>query len=128
MRRRRDRIDVAGVLGLAIILAALGLIVWAAVAGIPQLNAGICIDKTYDPPYSVTRMYTTGSGDSLRVRMQPEYHPASWSIQVSGTTKDGETRTEWWGVGEGMYSEIQIGDYLERYPGGGVSIVRKATP
>ena len=127
MRRRYDSIDVAGVLALAIILGVLGFIIWAAVASAPQLTAGVCTDKTYDPPYTVMRSYTTGSGDSLRVRMRPEYHPASWSIQVSGTTEDGKPRTEWWAVGEGMYSEIQIGDYLERLSGC-VRITRKATP
>lgn len=127
MNRRFDSTDVAAALSLLFILAVVGCIVCIVVSTIPRLSAGVCVDKRYDPPYTSMQAYTTGSGDNLRVNMHPVHHSASWSIQVSGTMEDGEPRAEWWSVGEGMYSDIQIGDYLERLPGG-VSIVRKAEP
>lgn len=128
MYRRHDRGDLTGVVALLFILAVLGFIVWCYVASVPQLTEGVCIDKTHDPGYTGTQGYTTGSGDSRRVVMYPEHMPARWAIQVSGTTEAGKARTEWWPVGEGMYSQIQIGDTLKRLPGGGVIITRQATP
>lgn len=123
MRRRIDTGDKVGIAATIIILAALGLMAWSYIAGIPQLTAGVCIDKSYTAPRVAVMSYTVGQ----QVYTRTVNYPARWTVQVSGTTDGGKPRTEWWNVGGGMYAQIQIGDYLEQLPGGSVRITGKAT-
>lgn len=123
MRRRIDTGDKVGIAATIIILAALGLMVWSYIAGIPQLTAGVCIDKSYTAPRVAVMSYTVGQ----HVYTRTVSYPPIYTVQVSGTTDDGNPRAEWWNVSGVMYAQIQIGDHLEQLPGGRVRIAGKAT-
>ena len=110
----------------AVALLVLGIV--AAIHSIPILHEGTVADKTYTEARTVIRSYTTtDSKGHVTMRSQPVHYPNKWSIQVIGVRENGEPRSEWWEIGEGMYSQIGIGDTVHRdVKLGVVSIVRKA--
>ena len=123
MRRRIDTGDKVGIAATVVILAVLGFIVWSYTTSMPTLASGICVDKSYTAPNVDVVSYSVGQ----HVYTRTISYPPIYTVQVSGTTDDGEPRTEWWSVSGVMYAQIQIGDYLEQLPSGSVRIAGKAT-
>ena len=129
MYRLLDYLPVIG--GAVVILALLALFVAGivvAIGDIPVLAEGTVADRSFTEARTDIQLYTTtDSKGHVTMRSQPIHYPNKWSIQVVGTRENGEPRSEWWAVGEGMYSQIGIGDTVRRdVKLGIVSIVRKA--
>ena len=104
----------------------LGII--AAIDNVPVLEDGTVADMSFKAARTeIQFVTTTDSNGKTTTRSQPVHYPNKWSIQVVGARENGEPRSEWWDVGEGMYGQIGIGDTVHRNTKlGVVSIVRKA--
>ncbi|MEA4927557.1 MAG: hypothetical protein VB104_02645 [Candidatus Limiplasma sp.] len=127
--RLLDNLPVIG--GAIVIIAVLALFVAGivvAINGIPVLAEGTVADMSFTEARTDIQFYTTtDSKGHVTMRSQPVHYPNKWSIQVVGARENGEPRSEWWEVGEGMYGQIGIGDMVRRDAKlGVVSIVRKA--
>ena len=123
-----DNLPVIG--GSFVILLVLALLVAGivvAVGGIPVLAEGTVADMSFTAARSGIEFYTTSDSDgNVTTHSRPVHYPNKWSIQVVGARENGEPRSEWWDVGEGMYSLIGIGDTVHRDAKlGVVRIVRK---
>lgn len=114
--RKRRAIQIAGIAVIvAVIIVIIVGIVLAVIASMPSLTEGVVIDKDYEPPYTSTETRITDDG-SNRLSTRTMHHGAQYSIRVSGKTADGEVRSEWWYVGEGVYAMVNIGDRVIRDP------------
>lgn len=109
-----------------IALFAAGIV--AAINSIPVLAEGTVADMSFTEARTDIQFYTTSDSDgNVTTHSRPVHYPNKWSIQVVGARENGEPRSEWWEVGEGMYGQIGIGDTVRRDAKlGVVSIVRKA--
>ncbi len=117
--------------GAIVIIAVITLFVVgiiAAIDNIPILAEGTVADMSFTAAKTEIEFYTTSDSDeNVTTHSRPVHYPNKWSIQVVGTRENGDPRSEWWEVGEGMYSQIGIGDTVRRDAKlGVVSIVRKA--
>ena len=92
----------------------------------PRLTVGIVIDKDYQPAYTGTSTSVTNGENGTTVRSHPVHHDARCRVQVSGVDAEGEAVAEWWSVGEGLYSLIQIGDMVQRDPSTGAITIKQA--
>lgn len=124
-----DNLSVIG--GALVIVAVLALIVlgiMTAIDKVPVLEYGRVVDMSFTEARTEIQLYTTTDSDGdVITYSQPVRYPNKWSIQVVGTRENGEARSEWWEIGEGMYSQIGIGDTVHRDAKlGVVSIMRKA--
>ena len=129
MYRLLDNLPVIG--GTIVILVVLALFmigIVAAVNGIPVLAEGTVTDMSFTAARTDIEFYTTSDSDGNdTTHSSPVHYPNKWSIQVMGARENGEPRSEWWEVGEGIYGQIGIGDKVRRDAKlGVVSIVRKA--
>ncbi len=127
--RLLDSLPVIG--GAIVILAVLALFVAGivvAIGGIPVLAEGTVADMSFTAARTDIEFYTTSDSDgNVTTHSRPVHYPNKWSIQVVGARENDEPRSEWWDVGEGMYSQIGIGDTVHRDAKlGVVSIVRRA--
>ena len=104
----------------------LGII--AAIDNVPVLEDGIVADMSFEAARTEIQFHTTtDSNGNVFTHSNPVHYPNKWSIQVVGARENGEPRSEWWDVGEGMYGQIGIGDTVHRNTKLGiVSIMRKA--
>lgn len=104
----------------------LGII--AAIDKAPVLEVGTVADMSFETARTEIQFHTTtDSNGNVSTHSNPVHYPNKWSIQVVGARENGEPRSEWWDVGEGMYGQIGIGDTVHRNTKlGVVSIVRKA--
>ena len=113
MRTRRNSVDFAHILAVAITVVLIGLLVgcigWAIYNESNHLTEGVVIDKDYSPACTT---YTHTNGGKTVV---PQYIAANYQIRLQGE-KDGETVTYWRTVTELEYHAVDIGDY---YPPGG---------
>jgi len=109
----------------AVALFMLGII--AVIASAPVLEDGTVADTSFKAARTEIQFYTTiDSNGNTITHSKPVHYPNKWSIQVVGVRENGEPRSEWWEVGEGMYAQIGIGDWVHRDAKlGVVSIVRK---
>ena len=125
-------LDNLPVIGSAIVIIAVlalfvaGIVV--AINGIPVLAVGTVADMSFTAARTDIEFYTTSDSDgNVTTHSRPVHYPNKWSVQVVGARENGEPRSEWWEVGEGMYGQIGIGDTVRRDAKlGVVSIVRKA--
>lgn len=127
--RFMDNLPIVG--GAIVIIAVLALFVAGIVValnGIPVLAEGTVTDMSFTAARTNIEFYTTSDSDgNVTTHSCPVHYPNKWSIQVMGARENGEPRSEWWDVGEGMYGQIGIGDTVRRDAKlGVVSIVRKA--
>ncbi len=127
--RFTDNLSVIG--GAFIIIAVFALFmagIVAAINSIPVLAEGTVADMSFTAARTDIQFYTTSDSDgNVTTHSRPVHYPNKWSIQVVGARENGEPRSEWWEVGEGMYGRIGIGDTVRRnVKQGVVSIVRKA--
>ena len=104
----------------------LGII--AAIDNVPVLEDGTVADMSFEAARTEIQFHTTtDSNGNVSTHSNPVHYPNKWSIQVVGARENGEPRSEWWEIGEGMYGQIRIGDTVHRdIKLGVVSIVRKA--
>ena len=107
MRTRRNDIDFAQIIAVAITVVVIGMFAgvlgWVIYNESNHLTEGIVVDKDYSPAHT-TYIHTSNK------TVVPEYHAANYSMKLQGQ-KDGETVTYWRTVTELEYHAVDIGDY-----------------
>ena len=119
---------VGSVIAILLVVALFLIGIITAINNTPVLAEGTVTDMSFDAAKTELTFYTTADGDgNVTTHSRPVHYPNKWSIQVVGARENGEPRSEWWDVGEGMYGQIGIGDTVHRdMKLNVVRIVRKA--
>lgn len=109
---------VGGVLVILFIVAVLVVGVIAVIDDIPVLEDSKVVDMTFTAAHTDIEVYTTSnSKGGITTHTRPVNYPNKWKIMVLGVRDNGEKRSEWWEIGEGMFTQIGIGDIVQRDPG-----------
>lgn len=126
-QRLRDNLSViSGVLVIAATVALFVLGIIDAIQSIPVLHEGTVVDKTYRAAYTEVVMLSLSDSNGHTTRYpQNFYHPDRWTVQVVGMTTEDERRVEWWEVGEGLFNQVAINDYVYRDTKSGVVTMKR---